>query len=243
MANIKLSIIIPCFNEENRFGKGFDHYYSYLSKQKYPWELILVNDGSTDETLRLMQKASRKSPNVEVLSYKQNHGKGYAIAQGVKKAKGKYLLFSDIDHSVPIETIESFNKYFKEGYQVVIGSRRVKGAKIEIHQPFGREFLGKGFSFLVKFLIDSKIKDATCGFKAFEGEVAEKIFSKISIFDWAFDAELLFLTKKFHYKIIQAPVVWKNVRGTKVNLQKDVLRSLIGLVKIRLNDLQGKYSS
>ena len=241
MEEIKLSVIIPCYNEESRFVEGFDHYYSYLSKQKYSWELILVNDGSTDKTLKLIHKVSRGKPSLKIISYRQNHGKGYAIAQGVEEAKGKYILFSDIDHSVSIETFKSFERYFDEGYQVVIGSRRVKGAKIEIHQPPLREFLGRGFSFLVRFLIDTKIRDATCGFKAFEKKIAQKIFSKISIYDWAFDAEILFLAKKYKIKVAQASVVWKNVRGTKVNLQKDVLRSLFGLVKIRLNNLQGKY--
>lgn len=241
MGEIKLSVIIPCYNEESRFEEGFKHYWAYLAKQKYPWELVLVNDGSQDKTLKLIQKSSRKKTNVKIISYRKNHGKGYAIIQGVREAKGKYILFSDIDHSVPIETIESFNKYFDEGYQVVIGSRRVKGAKIEIHQPPFREFLGRGFSFLVRFLIDPKIKDATCGFKAFEKKIAQKIFLKITIYDWAFDAEVLFLCKKHHLKIAQAPVAWSDVKGTKVTFKKDIIRSFLGLINIRLNDLKKVY--
>lgn len=241
MGNIKLSVVIPCFNEEERFLKGFNHYYSYLSKQKYSWELILVNDGSRDQTLNIMQKGERGKPNIKIVTYQKNHGKGYAIVQGVKAARGQYILFTDLDHSVPINTIESFFKYFEKNYQVVIGSRRVRGAKILVHQHFLRELLGRGFTLLVRFLIDWRITDSTCGFKAFEKNIAQKIFSKVTIYDWAFDAEILFLCKKLKIKFAQAPVTWSDVRGSQVRLKKDILRSLVGLIKIRFNDLQGKY--
>lgn len=241
MAKTKLSVVVPCFNEEKRFRDGFAHYWSYLAKQKYLWELILVNDGSIDKTLALMKDAAKVSSSVKIVSYSPNHGKGYAIVQGVKAAKGQYVLFTDIDHSVPISTIDSFYQYFKKGFTAVIGSRRVKGAQILVHQHPIREFLGRGFSFLVRILIDWQIADATCGFKAFGQEAAKKIFPKITIYDWAFDAEVLFLAKKFNIKIAQAPVAWSDVRGTKVSLRKDITGSLFGLVKIHLNDLQSKY--
>ena len=240
--NIKLSVIVPCYNEEKRFRDGFNHYYSYLTEQNYPWELILVNDGSKDKTLSLMQSKSKTDPRIKIVSYRKNLGKGYAIVQGVMEARGQYILFTDIDHSVAIETIKSFYKYFEQGYQVVVGSRRVKGARILIHQHPLREFLGRGFTFLVRLFIDLKVRDATCGFKAFENEIAKKLFPKITIYDWAFDAEILFLCKKFNIKIAQAKVSWSDVRGTKVSLKKDILRSLGGLLKIRMNDLQGKYT-
>lgn len=239
--NIKLSVIVPCYNEEKRFREGFAHYWSYLKKQNYLWELILVNDGSGDSTLKLMQTAARSKPNIKIISYTSNHGKGYAIVQGIKAANGHYVLFSDIDHSIPIATIESFYRYFEEGADVVIGSRRVKGAKILVHQKPLRELLGSGFTLLVRLAIDFKIRDATCGFKAFKKEVAEKIFNKLTVFDWAFDAEIIYICKKLGYKIAQAPVSWSDVRGTKVNLKKDILRSLSGLVKIRVNDSLSKY--
>lgn len=150
-------------------------------------------------------------------------------------------MFSDIDHSVSITTIRSFFSLFDSGYKVVIGSRRVEGAKFLKKQPFFREFLGRVFSALVRLVIDFKIRDATCGFKAFEKDVAKKIFKKITIYDWAFDAELIFLCKKFKIDIAQAPVAWRDVRGTKVSVGRDIISSLAGLFKIRLNDLTGKY--
>ena len=240
--NIKLSVVIPCYNEENRFRNGLNHYLSYLKKQKYLWELIFVNDGSKDNTYKLMQKTTRGKSNIKIISYSKNHGKGYAVVCGVRAARGQYILFTDLDHSVPINTIKSFFKYFEKDYQVVIGSRRVSEAKILIHQHFLRELLGRGFTLLVRFLIDWRITDATCGFKAFKNHIAQKIFEKITIYDWAFDAEILFLCKKFKIKFAQAPVTWSDVRGTKVSLGKDILRSLHGLIKIRWNDLKGKYN-
>lgn len=243
MSKIKFSVIVPCYNEEKRFQKGFQHYYLYLSKQKYPWELILVNDGSRDNTLELMKKVALGKPRIKILSHQPNRGKGFAIVSAVKAATGKYILFTDLDHSVPIETIDSFYPYLEKGFDIVIGSRRVEGSKILVHQNFLRETLGRGFTLLVRFLIDFKIRDATCGFKAFENKVAKRIFEKITIYDWAFDAEIIFIAKKLKLKLAQAPVSWSDVRGTKVSLKKDILRSLMGLLKIRLNDLQGKYSS
>lgn len=239
--NIKLSVVVPCYNEEKRFKVGFAHYCAYLKKQKYSWELIFVNDGSTDKTLELMKELKAVNKNIKIVTYPKNHGKGYAICQGIKAAKGDYILFTDLDHSVPISTIESFYKYFDDGADVVIGSRRVRDAKILVHQKPFREILGRGFTFLVRLLVDFKIRDATCGFKAFRREVAKKIFPKLTVFDWAFDAEIIYLCQKFGLRLAQAPVSWSDVKDTKVNLKKDITRSLIGLAKIRANGFLGKY--
>lgn len=239
--SIKLSVIVPCYNEESRIEDGFGHYWSYLKKQKYPWELIFVDDGSRDRTYDLIKIAAKDDKRVKVIHYSPNRGKGYAIIQGVKAATGVYILFSDIDHSVPIATIESFYRYFEEGADVVIGSRRVEGAKILVHQKPLREFLGRGFTLLVRLAIDCKIRDATCGFKAFKKEAADEIFKKLTVFDWAFDAEIIYLCKKLGFIVAQAPVTWSDVRGTKVSLIRDIARSLLGLFKIRTNDLTGKY--
>ena len=239
--SVKLSVIVPCYNEKDRFKNGLDHYLNYLNKQKYAWELILVNDGSSDSTLELMNKVSKKNKKVKIVSYSENKGKGYAIVRGVKNARGKCILFSDLDHSVPIKTVESFFDYFKSGNVAVIGSRRVKGSKFIKRQPILREFLGRGFTFLVRIFVDWQIKDSTCGFKAFESKVAKKIFKKITIYDWAFDAEILFICKKNNIKYIQAPVAWEDKRGSKVSPIKDVFNSLLGLIKIRINDLKNQY--
>lgn len=237
----KLSVVIPCFNEERRVIGGIKHYYSYLKKTNYSWQLILVNDGSSDNTENLMQIFAKRDKRIRIVSYKKNHGKGYAISQGVKLATGNIILFSDLDHSVPINSINTFFRYFEKGYSAVIGSRRIKGSKFIKKQPLIREMLGIGFSTLVRLIIDFRIKDTTCGFKAFEKSVAHKLFRKITVYRWAFDAELIFLCKKYKINLTQAPVAWKDVRGSKVSLKKDIADSFVGLLKIRLYDLQGKY--
>lgn len=239
--SIKLSVIVPCYNEEHRFEEGFNHYYSYLSKQKYPWELIFVDDGSKDQTLALMKSKSKDLKNIKIISYTKNRGKGYAIVQGVKNAKGKYVLFCDLDHSVPVQTIDSFFQFFKKDHPVVIGSRRVKRSKLIVRQHPLREFLGRGFTLLVNILICRGVKDATCGFKAFENSAARKIFNKITIYGWAFDAEILYICKKLDIKFAQAPVNWTDIKGSKVSLKKDIIQSLFGLVKIRINNFRGIY--
>lgn len=241
MAKFKLSVVVPCYNEESRIADGFNHYWLYLKKQKYPWELIFVDDGSSDKTWELIKKAAHGKKDIKVIHYSKNRGKGYAIIQGVKKASGQIILFTDLDHSVPIETIESFYPYFQKGYQVVIGSRRVSGAQILVHQHAAREFLGRGFTALVNLLIYHPVADATCGFKAFDSPQAKKIFNKITIYDWAFDAEILFLCKKFKIKLAQVPVIWRDAQGSKVSFKTDITRSLLGLVKIRLNDFKKAY--
>jgi len=239
---IKLSVIVPCYNEKERFKNGLNHFLSYLNKQKYTWQLILINDGSTDNTLELMEGTAKDNKNINIISYRKNKGKGYAIIQGVKRARGKLILFSDLDHSVPVSTVETFFKYFEKGFDVVIGSRRVEGSKFIKRQNLIRETLGRGFTLLVRIFIDWDIKDATCGFKAFTNPAAKKLFSSISVYDWAFDAELLFLCKKYGYKNAQAPVTWQDVRGSKVSLIRDILGSFVGLIKIRINDAFKKYS-
>lgn len=241
MASIKLSVVVPCYNEKARLSDGFLHYYTYLKKQKYAWELIFVNDGSSDNTLELIENCAKKDKSIKVVSYKKNHGKGYAIIQGIKSAKGQYILFTDIDHSVPIDSINNFFPYFEQGYKVVIGSRRVKGAQILVHQKPIREYLGRGFTLLVNLLIIWGVRDATCGFKAFENKTAQKIFGLINVYDWAFDAEILYICKKLKIPFAQAPVKWSDVTGSRVKLKRDVFNSFIGLIKIRLNGLSGKY--
>lgn len=238
---IKLSVIIPCYNEKARFKEGLDHFLSYLNKQKYTWELILVNDGSTDNTLEQMTGSSKRNKNIKIVSYRENKGKGYAIVQGVKHANGQLILFSDLDHSVPISTVDTFFKYFKKGFDVVIGSRRVKGSKFLKRQSQLRENLGRGFTLLVRILIDWEVKDATCGFKAFSNQAAKKLFSHITIYDWAFDAEIIYICKSRQIPYAQAPVMWTDFRGSKVNIFKDILKSLRGLFLIRLNGFQNKY--
>jgi dolichyl-phosphate beta-glucosyltransferase len=236
----RLSIVIPLYNETKRFHKGLVVCQEMLN-QNPDWECIFVNDGSTDNTKKLVNENIKEIPNAKLISYDKNRGKGYAIKRGVLKAKKEYLLFTDIDFSTPISELEKLFLHDKNNCDIVIGTRKVKEALIKVHQPFYRESLGHAFTIITNLWLGLNISDFTCGFKLFKTKVAKKIFSKQKINRWGFDAETLYLARKYKFKICEVPVLWENDAATKVSLLKDILRSLNDLIQIRINDFQKKY--
>lgn len=237
-----LSLIIPLYNEQKRLIKLLD-VYRYLRKKKFSWEIILVNDGSIDETTRKVKDLVRSHnlKKVKLISYSKNKGKGFAIKSGMLKAKGNYRLFTDIDLSTPINEFDKFLPYLQK-YDVVIGSRKMSGSKVIVHQPRMREKLGKGFTKLSQITLQINIKDFTCGFKCLSQNAAMQIFEKQVINGWGFDSEILFLAKKFKYKVREIPVKWINDPRSRVKFPRDIITSLTELIKIRLNDLKNVYS-
>ena len=236
---IFLSIIVPAYNESKRIH-NLDDILRYLGKLKESWELIVVNDGSQDDTLQKLESFKRKS-NFKVISYATNRGKGYAVKAGMLAASGKFRLFCDIDLSTPIEEIRKF-KPFLEKADVVIGTRKLKGAKVILHQSFLREYLGKGFTLLSQLILNTWVSDFTCGFKCFSGPASEKIFNKTRIFRWGFDSEVLFLAKKYKLMTIEVPVIWKNDPQTRVRFPRDLINSFGELIAIRYYDwVKGFY--
>lgn len=227
------SIIVPCYNETKRVD-NLVKILHYLRGLKKPWELIVVNDGSTDDTLDKLNTLKGKS-DFKLISYKVNRGKGYAVKAGMLKASGKYRLFADVDLSTPITEIEKFSKFVNQ-YDVIIGTRRLKGAKVMVHQPLLREYLGAAFTSLSRLVLNLKVSDFTCGFKCFSERASQKIFQKTKIFRWGFDCEILFLAKKYGYSIKEVPVVWKNDERTRVRFPGDLISSLGELLSIRYFD-------
>jgi|SRR3989344_5286914 len=240
MKNQLLSIIIPLFNEESRVEKAVSELEKYLSIQDFSTQVIFVDDGSTDKTVRKIKELKPKF-DFEIISYRPNKGKGHAIKQGVAEAKGSYLLFCDVDMSTPLNEFNKFLPLVKKKIPVVIGTRKAAGAKIIKRQPFLRQKMGEVFTMLSNILLRSSVSDFTCGFKCFSRGAAEKIFSFSTINRWSYDSEILFLANKLGFKIIEVPVVWKNDSRTKVNLFKDIIESFTDLLKIRLNDRAGHY--
>lgn len=236
-----LSVIIPLYNEEKRIN-NLHRIYKYLSIQKFNWEIILVNDGSVDTTKNTINKMlkSYNFKHTRLISYSQNKGKGFAVKTGILAAKGKYRLFTDIDLSTPIEEFDKFLPYL-EKFSIIIGSRRIKGSEIIIHQPNLREEMGKGFTKLSQIILQIKVTDFTCGFKCFSNITARKIFDKQTINMWGFDAEILFLAKKFGYKIKEIPVRWSNDPRSRVKFPQDIISSLSDLFKIRYNEFKKRY--
>jgi dolichyl-phosphate beta-glucosyltransferase len=236
--NKYLSVIIPAYNEEKLIGISLSKFVSFLGKKKFSWEIIVVDDGSADKTSGIVK--SFKNPNISLIRLEKNQGKGGALKAGFLGACGKYQIFSDADLSVAIETITPFLNELKN-FDVVIASRRVKGAEIKLHQSWLRENMGRVFTTLTQILTGSKIADFTCGFKGFTQAAAQEIFGHSLISRWAYDAEIIFLAEKFGLKILQYPVTWKNRKDTRVVLGRVVFESLRDLIKIRINDLRGKY--
>lgn len=234
-----LSIVIPVYNEEKRL-EGLEKVSSYLQSRNFSSELILVNDGSTDNTPRRLKNLSKRISIVKIVSYKENRGKGFAIKTGILEAIGKYRLFTDIDLSTPIEEFDKFFPHLAK-HDVVIGSRKRRGARLLVRQPLLRESLGQGFTLLSQALLQLPLSDFTCGFKCFSQRAAEKIFSRQKIERWGFDAEVLFIAKKMGFSIKEVPVSWKNDSQTKVRLPQDIITSLSELIKVRYNDLKKAY--
>ncbi|MBC7073863.1 glycosyltransferase family 2 protein [Candidatus Parcubacteria bacterium] len=238
---MKLSVIIPAYNEEKRLPKTLNEIFQYLSKQNYSFEIIVVNDGSKDNTAKIVKEAMERIPNLRLIDNKINQGKGAVVRQGMLEAKGEFRLFTDADNSTPISEIEKFWKEFDFGADVVVGSREIKGAILDPPQPLFRRFLGECFKILRKIIVGLwEIQDTQCGFKCFKKEVVEKIFPKCKINRFAFDPEILILAKKAGYKIKEVPIYWKNDLDSKVKL-KSVFKMALDLFKIRLNLIFGEY--
>lgn len=233
-----LSLIVPAYNEEKIIKKSLESIVNFLLKKNYSWEVILVDDGSRDKTVSI----AKTFKEVKILSLRENMGKGAALRAGVMASKGKYIVFTDADLSVPISFLDALISQAK-GNEVVVGSRRVKGATIKTHQPALREFLGRVFTKLTQVLIGSQIADFTCGFKAFQANAGKKLFSLSRINRWAYDSEIIFLAQKLNYKIAEVPVIWENRFDTRVQMGKAAIESLMDVIKIRLWDLSGKYES
>ncbi|MBI3384611.1 glycosyltransferase family 2 protein [Candidatus Gottesmanbacteria bacterium] len=226
-----LSVIVPLYNEESRIHH-LENIYRYLKTQNFKSELIAVNDGSIDQTKTLMVKFSRHFP-LKIISYTKNQGKGYAVRKGMLVAKGKYLIFTDIDLSVPIIQIKQFLKYVQKN-PIVIGSRNVKGALVKNNQPWLRQFFGNFYIFISNLLFGLNFSDYTCGFKLFSNKAGKDIFRQCRTKGWAFDTEIMVLAKRLGFYPKEVPVIWQHHPLTKVVLPKDIFRTALELGKIKI---------
>ena len=238
---IYLSVIIPSYNEEKRLSNTLTEIAQYLSKQDYNYEIIVVSDGSKDDTAGVVKSLMSSVKNLRVIDNKENHGKGYVTRQGLLEAKGQYRLFTDADNSTSIDQIEKMWSEFKKGSDIVIGSRDVKGAILDPPQPFKRRLMGDAFRLLTQFICGTwGILDSQCGFKCLTSKAVEDIVPRCKINRFAFDPEILVVAKKLGYKIKEIPILWKNDLESKVKL-KDTARMGFSLLKIRWNLIAGKY--
>lgn len=231
---VKLSLVIPVYNETQRIKAGLHTAINYLQKQPYSWEIIIVDDGSTDKSTS--EVAAGTPGTVKFIRTARNFGKGHAIRIGVEAATGDYIVFSDIDFSVSIDHLPQFLVTLKST-DITIASRRLPDSRIAQHQSILRESLGRGFTKLSNLVLGLNCSDLTCGFKAFRVEVAKDLFFRQKLNRWAFDSEILFLAQKLNYRVQEIPVTWRNDPLTKVNLAKDIANSFWSLIYIRCNHL------
>jgi dolichyl-phosphate beta-glucosyltransferase len=238
----KLSVIVPAYNEEKRIEKTLLDIDSYLEKQNYDYEIIVVDNNSNDHTTDVVKKLAQTTvENARVVS-ETVKGKGAAVRRGMIEAIGEYSVFMDADDATPISEIEKFWPHLESGIEVVIGSRYQDPSTVKIKQPFYRILLSRMSNILIQVVLIPHIKDTQCGFKAFKSTAAKEIFKHVTIFGWAFDMELLAIALKLSYRIKEVPVSWEEHGGSHVPL-KAYIQSLIDLFKIKWRALTGHYSS
>lgn len=242
MANPRLSVVVPSYNESQRIILTLEALDSYLKKQNYAYEIIVVSDGSKDDTAKIVEEQITKIAHLRLIANTQNHGKGYVVRQGMMEARGEYRLFTDSDNSTPIDQIEKMWPYFDQGFDVVIGSRDAKGAVLDPPQPMLRRFLGEGFGFLTNIIVGTwGIADTQCGFKALTAKATNEIMPLCKIERFAFDPEILAIAKMKKMKIKEVGILWKNDTRSTVKF-KSMVKMFFDLFKIRLNMINGIYA-
>lgn len=238
--DIFLSVVIPAYNEEKRISQTLEALKTYFSRKDFPYEVIVVSGASSDKTIALVQDFARSFPGLTVIDQPVNKGKGDAVKEGMLHAKGQYRLFMDADNSVPIDYFDEFLPNFSQGYDVVIGSIEVAGAKIEEHAAWYRRALGHWAKLLIRALAIWEIHDTQRGFKVFSARAAEDIFPVQTLNKWGFDIEILVIAKTRGYTIKEVPVVWTNAGYSKVGLDA-YITTLKDLLVVRKNMMLGKY--
>ena len=237
---VELSVVLPAYNEGKKISRNVGRLKQAMDAMKMNYEILIVNDGSTDNTLIEAKRCEYE--NIKVYSYERNSGKGYAVNFGMRQARGEYRLFMDVDLSTCLEEIGNFLNVTRQGQaDILIGTRKSKRHLQKIRQPSYRIFLGEVFTWLAGLCTGYPLSDFTCGFKMYTKKAADIIFPRQKIFHWAFDAELICIASLHRLRIKEIPVLWNNDPDTKVRLLHDSLTSLFGLFKIRWNVLRGFY--
>ncbi len=239
--SVRLSVIIPAFNEELRLPETLRHIDSYLSTQPFESEVIVVDDGSTDGTAGVVRGCATGTP-VRLVEHtdRANHGKGAAVRRGMSAALGAYRIFMDADNSTTIDQIAGLWPWFEQGYDVVIGSRKKQGARIKVRQAWYKEYAGRLGNRVIRWLAVPGIEDTQAGFKMFTRQAAAAIFPRQTLDRWGYDIEILAMARQFGFRIQEVPIVWVNAPGSKVRLGS-YLEVLHEVWIVRCNVKSGLY--
>ena len=245
-----LSIVIPAYNEERRLPHYLESIIEYLKSQGYPAEILVIDDGSEDDTIATATSFTSEFPGLRIIR-NEHKGKAVAVTTGMLQAKGRYVLFCDADGATPIEELDKLLPHLDAGYEVVIGSREGQEAQ-RFDEPWHRHVMGRVFNFIARLLAVRGIQDTQCGFKAFQRDAARDIFLGLKLYEangkpvegamvTGFDVEVLFLAQKRGYAIREVPVHWYYSDESKVNPLRDSFRNLSDVLRVRANDWRGKY--
>lgn len=237
-----LSIIVPAFNEELRLPATLDTLQQYLQTRSFAFvEVVVVNDGSRDGTASIVRQYAAADPRIRLLENPGNRGKGYAVRHGMKEAQGEWVLFTDADLSAPIDELDKLAAAIaKDNADGAIGSRAVDRSLVGRHQSLAREISGRTFNLVMRLVTGLPYLDTQCGFKVLSQRAAHAVAARQQSDGFGFDVEILYIAQKLGFKVLEVPVRWFNVEGSKVSLWNG-MQAFLDPWKIRWNDLRGLY--
>jgi dolichyl-phosphate beta-glucosyltransferase len=236
------SIVLPAYNESARIASTIEKILVHANQRGWRAEIIVVNDGSRDNTAQIVQEYAGKNPMLRLIENPGNRGKGFSVKNGMLQANGEILLFSDADLSSPISEADKLFAALQEGADVAIGSRWLKTELQIQRQPFYRQIFGRVFNLALRLVLGLNFKDTQCGFKAFTRSAAMRLFPAQKIERWGFDPELLYLAKRSGLRVAEVPVAWSHREGTRINPLRDGIRMLGEMFIIRWNAVTGRYA-
>lgn len=237
------TIVIPAYNESARLAASLEKVLAYVHAQNWNAEVIVINDGSRDNTADIARTFAAKDPTLRLIENPGNRGKGYSVRNGMLHAKGEIILFSDADLSSPIEEASKLLAALDQGADIAIGSRWLRAETQTHRQPLYRQLFGRVFNLLLRLTLGLNFKDTQCGFKAFRQPAVTAVFPLQKIERWGFDPEILFLARKLGFEVKEVPVLWGHSGGTRINPLVDGSRMFLEMLRIRWYSITGKYNT